>query len=41
MREERAEPGANVFNFSYTVRQHHMEQNGAYRGKKDGWCVFP
>lgn len=39
MGEERAEAGANVFNFSFTIRQHHMEQNGAYRGKRDG-CHF-
>lgn len=37
--EERAEAGANVFNFSFTIRQHHMEQKGAYRGKRDG-CHF-
>lgn len=39
MGEERAEAGANVFNFSFTIREHHMEQNGAYRGKRDG-CHF-
>lgn len=37
MGEERTEAGANVFNFSFTIRQHHMEQNEAYRGKRDGW----
>ena len=37
MGEERAEAAANVFNFSFTIRQHHMEQNGGYRGKRDGW----
>lgn len=39
MGEERAEAGANVFNFSFTIRQLHMEQNGAYRGKRDA-CHF-
>lgn len=33
--EERAEAGANVFNFSFTIRQHHMEQDGGCRGKRD------
>lgn len=28
---------ANVFNSSFTIRQHHMEQSGAYREKRDGW----
>lgn len=37
MGEERAEADANVFNFSFTIRQHHMEQNEACRGKRDGW----